>query len=115
MSRHQEKRRRRTRDLTTRKVRIKERRADSIRSGDILWSDESGRIFVLEVVEVEVNASGNLLAAADDAPAAWTDTEDDEPKVKAIAFVTRRQVDGHVQTLGAYPRHTMIKTVPRDN
>src|SRR6266536_1190509 len=39
--------RRRTRDLVRRKgPRIRERRADSIRSGDILWSDASGRIFV---------------------------------------------------------------------
>lgn len=114
MSRQQN-RRRRTRDMVVRKVRIKERRADTIKSGDILWSDESGRIFVLEVVEVEVDARGNLLAAADDAPASWAESADDEPKVKALAFVTRRQTDGHVQTLGAYAHRTMLKTVSRDH
>src|SRR6266511_3899760 len=57
-------RRRRTRDLTARKgPRIKERRADEIRKGDILWSDVSGRLFVFDVYEVEVEASGNPLAA----------------------------------------------------
>lgn len=65
---------------------------------------------MLDVVEVEAGASGNLLAAADDAPAAW-ERDTDEPTVKALAFITRRQKDGHVQTLGAYAKHTMLNTV----
>lgn len=104
----------RRQDLVRRKgPRIHERRADSIRPGDILWSDPSGRIFVLDVIEVDVPASGNLLSAATADGAAWQDADPWDPKVTAIAFLTRRQTDGHVQTLGAYAPRTMIKTVQR--
>ena len=107
-------RRRRTRDLTARKgPRIKERRADEIRKGDILWSDVSGRLFVFDVYEVEVEASGNLLAAGtfDDGGTLAQEDDPDKPKVKAIVIVVRRQTDGSVQMLGAYAPRTMLKTV----
>ncbi len=67
---------------------------------------------MLDVYEVEVPASGNLLSAATDGGAAWEE-DPETPKVTAIAFLARRQTDGHVQTLGAYAPRTIIKTVQR--
>ena len=70
---------------------------------------------MLAVYEVQVPASGNLLSAAADGGAAWQDSDDDADidYTTALAFLTRRQTDGHVQTLGAYAPRTMIKTVQR--